>query len=157
MFKWLPVYNFLVMFATLAYQAPFERLFGRYLNPDDKVCPFHMLLLQLQIGSMNSFLFCEPAKALNLSPPRMPPHVAHARHVPLFMCPQICNLPHLAGLYKMTGVSGRVLSLSARGAVADMLLWAISRVQTRVFASDSYRKCAVATLDQKRPEKNPKP
>lgn len=37
MFKWLPVYNFLVMFATLAYQAPFERLFGRYFGPDDKV------------------------------------------------------------------------------------------------------------------------
>lgn len=37
MFKWLPVYNFLVMFATLAYQAPFERLFGRFMSPDDKV------------------------------------------------------------------------------------------------------------------------
>ena len=54
---------------------------------------------------------------------------------------QICNLPHLAGLYKMAGVSGRVLSLSARGAVADMLLWAIARVQTRVFASRSYQQC----------------
>ena len=36
MFKWLPVYNFLVMFVTLAYQAPFERLFGRFIHPDDK-------------------------------------------------------------------------------------------------------------------------
>ena len=53
---------------------------------------------------------------------------------------QVCNLPHLAGLYKMAGVTGRVLSLSARGAVADMLLWAIARVQTRVFASASFRK-----------------
>jgi hypothetical protein len=37
MFKWLPVYNFLVMFVTLAYQAPFERLFGHFIHPDEKV------------------------------------------------------------------------------------------------------------------------
>jgi hypothetical protein len=53
----------------------------------------------------------------------------------------LCNLPHLAGLYKMVGAAGRLVALSARGAVADMLLWAIARVQTRVFASASYRKC----------------
>lgn len=39
MFKWLPVYNLLVMFVTLAYQAPFERLFGRFIYPDEKVLP----------------------------------------------------------------------------------------------------------------------
>jgi hypothetical protein len=56
---------------------------------------------------------------------------------------RLCNLPHLAGLYKMVGATGRLVALSARGAVADMLLWAIARVQTRVFASDSYRKCVL--------------
>ena len=56
---------------------------------------------------------------------------------------RLCNLPHLAGLYKMVGATGRLVGLSARGAVADMLLWAIARVQTRVFASDSYRKCVL--------------
>lgn len=41
----------------------------------------------------------------------------------------------------MVGAGGQLAGLSARGAVADMLLWAIARVQTRVFASASYRKC----------------
>jgi hypothetical protein len=43
MFKWLPVYNFLVMFVTLAYQAPFERLFGHFIHPDEKVLPQGLL------------------------------------------------------------------------------------------------------------------
>ena len=37
MFKWLPVYNYLVMLAALAYQAPWERAFGHHLHPDSKV------------------------------------------------------------------------------------------------------------------------
>ena len=49
MFKWLPVYNFLVMFVTLAYQAPFERLFGHFIHPDEKVLP-------------GSFIACDPTR-----------------------------------------------------------------------------------------------
>jgi hypothetical protein len=56
---------------------------------------------------------------------------------------QVCSLAHVAGLYKMGGdIKGRASVLSARGAVADMALWAIARVLTRVFASRSYKQCA---------------
>ena len=55
---------------------------------------------------------------------------------------QVCSLAHLAGLYKMGGgLAGRAVILSARGAVADLVLWAIARVQSRVFASRSYQQC----------------
>jgi hypothetical protein len=55
---------------------------------------------------------------------------------------QVCNVPHAMGLYKMTGISGRALSLSARGAIADIMLWAIARIQTRLFASRTFGRCA---------------
>lgn len=48
---------------------------------------------------------------------------------------QGCNLAHVLGLYKMTGLPGGAFSLTARGSVADVALWAIARLQTRVFAS----------------------
>lgn len=39
MFRWLPVYNYVVMAATLLYQAPFQRVFGPWAgNLDTKVC-----------------------------------------------------------------------------------------------------------------------
>lgn len=39
MFKWLPVYNYLVMVATLLYQAPFERLLGPWSHEMDRQVP----------------------------------------------------------------------------------------------------------------------
>jgi hypothetical protein len=42
------------------------------------------------------------------------------------------------GLYKMSGASGRAFAIRTRGALADMVLWAIFRLQTRVFASKTY-------------------
>lgn len=33
LFKWLPLYNFLVMLITLAYQAPWPELFGKHSKP----------------------------------------------------------------------------------------------------------------------------
>ncbi|CAL8464921.1 g4456 [Coccomyxa elongata] len=51
-----------------------------------------------------------------------------------------CNLAHVLGLYKMSGASGGAFSLTYRGALADMILWAIFRLQTRVFASNTYDK-----------------
>ena len=42
------------------------------------------------------------------------------------------------GLYKMFGLSAGAFSLTARGSLADVVLWAIARVQTRVFASKTY-------------------
>ena len=49
---------------------------------------------------------------------------------------QGCNLAHVLGLYKITGAGAAAFSLTARGSVADVALWAIARLQTRVFASE---------------------
>lgn len=38
----------------------------------------------------------------------------------------------------MFGLSAGAFSLTARGSLADVVLWAIARVQTRVFASRTY-------------------
>lgn len=35
-FWWLPLYNFLVMLVTLAYQAPFEDILDWQIDPDQK-------------------------------------------------------------------------------------------------------------------------
>lgn len=51
---------------------------------------------------------------------------------------QGCNLQHALGLYKMLGLSAGAFSLTARGSLADVALWVIARVQTRVFASRTY-------------------
>ena len=153
MFKWLPVYNFLVMFVTLAYQAPFERLFGHFIHPDEKVSagpswpvtppdcsaaaptsPAFTQPCRQCCGASLACVFCWHCSC---------GQVVVSVTIDCWMLVQsrLCNLPHLAELYKMVGATGRLVGLSARGAVADMLLWAIARVQTRVFASDSYRKC----------------
>ena len=50
---------------------------------------------------------------------------------------QSCSLAHLLGLYKLEG-SAAVLSFSYRGALADVLLWALIRIQTRLFDSATY-------------------
>ena len=47
----------------------------------------------------------------------------------------------MLGLYKMAG-GAAALSLGTRGALADMALWAILRLQTRVFASRTYDRRA---------------
>lgn len=51
---------------------------------------------------------------------------------------QGCNVAHVLGLYKMSGARGAAFSLTYRGALADMMLWAIFRLQTRVFSSNTY-------------------
>ena len=55
---------------------------------------------------------------------------------------QGCNLAHVLGLFRITGVHTTVFALGARGALADMALWAIARLQTRLFASRTFAKCA---------------
>ena len=52
---------------------------------------------------------------------------------------QACSLAHLLGLYKLRG-SAAILSLSYRGALADVVLWAVIRGQTRLFDSPTYVK-----------------
>ena len=54
---------------------------------------------------------------------------------------QGCNFAHVLGLYRMSDEAGQAFYLRSRGALADMLLWAIFRLQTRVFASNTYIKC----------------
>lgn len=56
---------------------------------------------------------------------------------------QGCNFAHVLGLYRMSDGAGQAFILTSRGALADILLWAIFRLQTRVFASNTYLKCAL--------------
>lgn len=53
---------------------------------------------------------------------------------------QGCNVAHILGLYKMTSKSGLAFSLSAAGSVADVVLWAIARLQMRMYASATFQK-----------------
>lgn len=53
---------------------------------------------------------------------------------------QGCNLAHILGLYKMTGKSGLAFSLSATGSIADVVLWAIARLQMRMYASATFQR-----------------
>ena len=57
---------------------------------------------------------------------------------------QGCNLAHVLGLFRITGAHTTAFALGARGALADMALWAIARLQTRLFASRTFAKCAYA-------------
>jgi len=57
---------------------------------------------------------------------------------------QGCNLAHVMGLYRMTGAPGGACARGARGALADVALWAIARLQTRLFASRTFAKRAPA-------------
>ena len=50
---------------------------------------------------------------------------------------QGCNLAHVLGLYKLNAAAAG-FSLTARGSLADVLLWAIARLQTRVFESANF-------------------
>ena len=52
----------------------------------------------------------------------------------------------MLGLYRMSDEVGQAFYLRSRGALADILLWAIFRLQTRVFASNTYIKCAQIRL-----------
>ncbi len=53
---------------------------------------------------------------------------------------QGCNLAHILGLYKMTGRSGLAFTLSATGSIADVVLWAIARLQMRMYASATFQR-----------------
>ena len=59
---------------------------------------------------------------------------------------QGCNLAHVLGLFRITGTHTTAVALGARGALADMALWAIARLQTRLCASRTFAKCACAQL-----------
>ena len=53
---------------------------------------------------------------------------------------QGCNLAHILGLYKMTGKSGLAFTLTATGSIADVVLWAIARLQMRMYASATFQR-----------------
>ena len=53
---------------------------------------------------------------------------------------QGCNLAHILGLYKMTSETGLAFSLTAAGSIADVLLWAIARLQMRMYGSATFQK-----------------
>ena len=48
-----------------------------------------------------------------------------------------CTLAHLLGLFRLDPGES-LLSLGYRGALADVLLWGFTRIQTHMFASDTY-------------------
>lgn len=86
LFFWLPLFNWLVMAATLVYQAPFQLLLPAR-HPD---------------GNLKA---CTPA--------------------------------HLIGLFRLDPGES-LLSLGYRGALADVLLWLLIRLQSHIFASATY-------------------
>jgi hypothetical protein len=90
LFWWLPLFNFLVMLLTLAYQAP----------------------LQL------------------LLPPRRPDPASRA-----------CSWAHILGLFRLDPGES-LLSLGYRGALADVVLWALIRLQSHIFASSTFDRQA---------------
>lgn len=53
---------------------------------------------------------------------------------------QGCNVAHVLGLYKMTGRPGLAFELTAAGSVADVALWGIARLQTRMYASETFQR-----------------
>ena len=55
---------------------------------------------------------------------------------------QGCNLAHVLGLFRISGAHTTAFALGARGALADLALWAIARLQTRLFASRTFARCA---------------
>ena len=68
------------------------------------------------------------------------PRMVHFIALPSVL--QGCNLAHVLGLFRITGAHTAACALGARGALADMALWAIARLQTRLFASRTFVKCA---------------
>ena len=52
-----------------------------------------------------------------------------------------CTLAHLLGLFRLDPGES-LLSLGYRGALADVLLWGFTRIQTHMFASDTYDRSA---------------
>lgn len=53
--------------------------------------------------------------------------------------PQECSLAHLIGLFRLDPGES-LLSLGYRGALADCLLWALIRVQSHIFDSETYER-----------------
>ena len=70
---------------------------------------------------------------------------AQSRHTKAVLtacvCLQGCNMPHLVGLFKL-----RTRRHPKHGAWADVVLWALFRLQTRLFASHTYSKAAAIAL-----------
>lgn len=52
-----------------------------------------------------------------------------------------CTLAHLLGLFRLDPGES-LLSLGYRGALADILLWGFTRIQTHMFASNTYDRSA---------------
>ncbi|KAK9858804.1 hypothetical protein WJX84_000839, partial [Apatococcus fuscideae] len=96
LFKWLVIYNFLVMLTTIVYQAPLYRLLKR--NPPD--------------GSEG------------------------------------CTVAHILGLYKLTGSTGQAFALGVSGTTADLILWLIARIQSRIFRTNSHARAVQCMQDE---------
>ena len=56
-----------------------------------------------------------------------------------------CTLAHLLGLFRLDPGES-LLSMGYRGALADILLWGFTRIQTHMFASDTYDRSAQPSL-----------
>ena len=57
---------------------------------------------------------------------------------------QGCNVVHLLGLYKLTGVTGQAFALTARGEFALHLLWAVDKSQSSIYNQSCLRRLAIA-------------
>jgi hypothetical protein len=57
--------------------------------------------------------------------------------VPAWTAEQACSWAHILGLFRLD-TGGSLLSMGHRGAMADVLLWALARAQTHLFASATF-------------------
>ena len=55
-------------------------------------------------------------------------------------CLQGCTLAHILGLYKLTGSTGQAFTLGVSGTTADLILWLIARIQSRIFRTNSHAR-----------------
>ena len=137
LFWWLPMLNYAVMVTTLAFQAPLPLLLpARRPDGDFKV--------RAWLAEGHAWLQARP-HASAAQP------AAHALACSSrWPAPQECSLAHLIGLFRLDPGES-LLSLGYRGALADVLLWALARIQSHIFNSDTYDRwgagAATALLD----------
>jgi piezo-type mechanosensitive ion channel component 1/2 len=65
-----------------------------------------------------------------------------------------CTLAHLLGLYKLGSrdPAARILSWGGKGVLADLVLWAVVRAQTRMYATETYTKVVRVVEAEERTE-----
>lgn len=130
------------MLLTVFYQAPFQLLLPSRGH-------------QAQGGDSKVRCFCWPCMHCAESLP----HVV-VQNLRLCACAcamriavqAACTLAHLLGLFRLDPGES-LLSLGYRGALADVLLWGFTRIQTHMFASNTYDSVICVVQQEEQEEK----